>query len=102
MRPGAWSWIGLGAFVIAADTILSVADAYFKLEQSQYATMSVVFNDVIADGAGKWPATLFWSLLTLHLFKPYLPKEIHKFDPFTGIAEMLSELIIIPLTERLQ
>jgi hypothetical protein len=48
--------------------------------------MSHVFGDAIQDPIRGGPVVAMWTVLTLHLFKPYLPKSTHKFDPITIMA----------------
>jgi len=97
MRPGAWGWVSLFAHIAVLDAALSWMK---KSDKERYATLSGVFNDNVAHELNRWPITVGWSVLTLHLFKYYLPEDVRKLDPITGFAELLEDILIIPVSEK--
>lgn len=99
MRPGAWAWLGLGAYIIAVDTGLLWHNKK-KQEKETYVTMSGVFADCIQNSKARWPIIVCWSTMTLHLFKPYLPKELRKLDPITYLSDTLYDTILIRSEEK--
>jgi hypothetical protein len=98
IRPGAWAWVGLATFVIAADSWLLFVNKFSNKED--YVTMSEVFADAVDHPIKRWPVILAWVVITSHLFKTYLPEELRKLDPITYTAEMLYEIFVADAVEK--
>ena len=84
-RAGGWCWAGLFVLVAVADAVLIRTDR---------PTMSEVFGDALRHPLRRWPTTLVWGLLTIHLFTEFMPSRIRPFlarlDPLGNIARLIS------------
>lgn len=84
IRPGGYAWIGLAGGVFLADLILI---------QSGQDTMSEVFGGALKHPVKRWPVSVAWVVLTLHLFGNLLPRiasPIKRFDPIGAVARLLT------------
>lgn len=88
IRPGGWAWIGLTAGIVVMD---------YALIAKNQATMSEVFGNALSHPIKRWPVTITWFVLTLHLFGMLIPRKvafIKRFDPISGIARALTPKVI--------
>jgi hypothetical protein len=90
LSPAAKAWIGLTAYVVAADGFL----IYREVQGSQnYYTMSTAFETALRHPIKRWPVGLLWTLLTLHLFDVVFPDSWKQHDPLMKAAHRLSVLL---------
>lgn len=88
INGGTYAWFGLVGYVILADAILYYMT--IKKKKINTDTMSAVFNQSLTKPRTKFIIPAVWSLLTLHLFKPYLPSKIQNLDPITGFGRFIA------------
>jgi hypothetical protein len=69
------AWLGLVGFVIVSDAVL------IKIKDR---TMSSAFRDAIHHPRRRWPVSISWALLTLHLFTRT------KYDPISIAGRLLA------------
>jgi len=74
-HPATYAWAGLAFYVLAADVALI---------KSERLTMSSVFRDARYHPYKRWPVTLSWAVLTLHLFTKT------KYDPISIAGDWLA------------
>lgn len=103
-KPGGWAWVGLANYVILADSVLALIEQIAKEEnefsEGNYSSMSVVFDGWNNHPRYRWLTLAGWSVLTMHLFKSYLPKELHILDPITFLGDTIVDNVFIPLMEK--
>jgi len=75
-RSGSTGWALLALFVVAWD--------YGQLKKGE--TLSSAFVRGVKHPVGRWPVTLTWVTLTLHLFSR-LPQ---RYDPFHQLARLVT------------
>ena len=89
INGGVYAWFGLVGYVVIADAILCYMTA--RKSKKNVDTMSTVFNQSLTQPRTKFIIPAAWSLLTLHLFKPYLPSNIQNLDPITGFGRFIAD-----------
>lgn len=88
LRPATKAWVGLTAYVVIADTYLIYQETKHR---EGYCTMSTAFEDALRHPAKRWPVSISWALLTLHLFDLVLPEKLKPYEPITGIGRLVTE-----------
>ena len=84
LRPGAWAWAGLAAYVATTDAWL--------LRHGR-ETLSQVFGEALRHPIKRIPVIALWAIITLHLFSSLLPsgmrKRLQRVDPIGRLARAL-------------
>lgn len=75
-HPASYAWAGIPLYVIAWDT---------GLIKSGRKTMSAVHREAIQHPTRRWPVTISWTLLMLHLYTK------SKYDPISIAGRWLAK-----------
>jgi hypothetical protein len=101
LRPGGWAWLGLVGSVVATDAYLirrrKKAVEAGVVDPERWATMSVVFGDLLSDKWTRVPVVIVWASLTLHLFAVLIPAPIRErlghFDAIGALARAIERAV---------
>jgi hypothetical protein len=88
-RPSHMAWIGLFFYVFGVDILLIRKK---KSHGEPYCSMSETFETMLEHPVKKWPVTISWIFLTIHLFQTLIPKKISwikKIDPIKWIIKLI-------------
>ena len=84
IRPANICWLGLIFYVITADAALIIGE--IKGKHGWY-TMSTACEQALLHPVKRWPVSIIWTILTLHLFDVFLlPGNLRRFEPIGFIG----------------
>lgn len=94
-RPAFWCWLGLVGYVTSADVVLLNKNMKARKNgkpYERYATMSVCLGDSLEHPIKRWPLSLAWLVVSIHLFSPMLPTWLRQLDPIRKLAKKVTHV----------
>lgn len=87
MSAASKAWVGLAVYVIVVDSVLIFLE---QKDGQVYFTMSTAFENALKHPVKRWPTTVSWVILTVHLFDLVLPENVRRFEPIGVLGRTLS------------